>query len=121
MGKKTVIGLLGLGIVGSGTVKVLNKFDNIIIKNIAVRDITKNRNIEGLDNSVLTTNAESVVNDPDIEIIVEVMGGLYPAFDLIKKAIQNHKHIVTANKDLIAKYGEDLFNLAKENKCCYYV
>jgi len=115
MGKKKVIGLLGLGTVGSGTVKVLNKYDNIFVKNIAVRDISKKRNIEGLDNSILTTDAEMIVNDPDIEIIVEVMGGLHPAFELIKKAIQNGKHIVTANKDLIAKHGEDLFSLAKEN------
>lgn len=115
MSKKTVIGMLGLGTVGSGTVKVLNNFDNIFIKSIAVRDISKRRDIDGLDDSILTTNAESIINDPEISVIVEVMGGLYPAFDLIKKAIQNHKHIVTANKDLIAKHGEDLFELAKEN------
>jgi len=115
MSKKTVIGLLGLGTVGSGTVKVLSKFDNIVIKNIAVRDISKKRNIEGLDDNILTTNAEQLVNDPEINIIVEVMGGLNPAFDLIKKAILNHKHIVTANKDLIARHGETLFNLASEN------
>lgn len=115
MSKKAIIGLLGLGTVGSGTVKVLGKADNIFIKSIAVRDISKKRNIENLDISILTETPETIINDPEIDIVVEVMGGLHPALELIKRAIQNKKHIVTANKDLIAKHGDELFDLAKEN------
>ena len=113
MGKKVLIGLLGLGTVGSGVVKVLNKFDYVEIKKIAVKNLSKQRNIEGLNTSILTDNPETIVNDPEIDIVVEVIGGINLAFNLIKTAIQNKKHIVTANKELIAKHGEELFELAK--------
>ena len=111
---KINIGLIGLGTVGSGVVKTLSKFENIHISKIAVRDISKKRNIEGLDESVLTDNSYEVVNDSSIQIVVEVMGGINPALDLIKTAINNGKHIVTANKELLAKHGDELYALANE-------
>lgn len=114
MNKKISLGLLGLGTVGTGVAKVLSKFDNIEIKKIAVKNINKPRNIEGLSNSILTDNPYEVVNDPDIQILVEVVGGVEPAFDLIKTAMKNGKHIVSANKELIAKHGEELFELSKQ-------
>lgn len=112
---KINIGLIGLGTVGSGVVKTLSGFENIRISKIAVRDITKKRNIDGLDESLLTNNPYEIVNDKNIKIVVEVIGGVNPAFDLIKTAIKNGKHIVTANKELLAKHGDELYALANEN------
>ena len=102
MDKKIKIGLIGLGTVGSGVFKTLTSFDNIEVKAIAVRNINKKRDIEGLDNSIITDDAYKIVNDPEIDIVAELVGGLEPAFDLIATAIRNGKHIVTANKELLA-------------------
>lgn len=119
--KKIKIGLIGLGTVGSGVFKTLQNFDNIEIVKIAVRNKNKKRNIENLDDSVITDNPYEVVNNPEIQIVAELIGGINPAFDLIKTAIQNGKHIVTANKELLAKCGEELFNFAEEhNKVVLY-
>jgi len=113
--KKIKIGLIGLGTVGSGVFKTLKNFDNVEIVKIAVKNINKPRNIEGLDNSILTDNPYEIVDNPDIDIVVELIGGIEPAYDLIKKAIENGKHIVTANKELLAKKGKELFSFAEEN------
>ncbi len=108
------IGIIGFGTVGTGVYKVLQQFNNINIKKIAVKNISKKRNIENFDSSILTDNAYEIVNNPDIDIVIEVAGGINPAFDLLKTAINNGKHIVTANKELLAKKGSELFQLAKE-------
>ena len=119
--KKIKIGLIGLGTVGSGVYKTLKNFDNIEVVKIAVRNINKPRNIKGLDNSIVTDDPYAVVNDPEIDIVAELIGGIEPAFDLIKTAIKNGKHIVTANKELLAKCGEELFNFAeKYNRVVLY-
>ncbi len=119
--KKIKIGLIGLGTVGSGVFKTLKNFDNVEVVKIAVRNKNKKRNIEGLDESIITDNAYEVVNDPQIDIVAELVGGVQPAYDLIKTAITNGKHIVTANKELLAKHGEELFNFAEEhNKVVLY-
>lgn len=115
MEKKIKIGLIGLGTVGSGVFKTLKSFDNVEVKSIAVRNINKKRNIEGLDNSIITDDAYKIVNDAEIDIVAELVGGLEPAFDLIVTALKNGKHIVTANKELLAKRGEELFKIAEEN------
>jgi len=115
MTKTVKVGMLGLGTVGGGVFKVLRNFDNIEIKKIAVNNINKDRNIEGLNKDILTANPDEIVNDKEISILIEVIGGIEPAYSLIKQAIANKKHIITANKELIAKYGKELFNLAKEN------
>lgn len=121
MKNKIKIGLIGLGTVGSGVYKTLQNFDNIEIVKIAVHNKKKKRNIENLDESIITDNAYEVVNDPQIQIVAELIGGVEPAFDLIKTAIKNGKHIVTANKELLAKHGEELFNFAHEhNKVILY-
>ena len=114
MDKKIKIGLIGLGTVGSGVFKTLKNFDNIVIAKIAVKNLNKKRDIEGLDNSILTDDAYKIVNDPEIDIVAELIGGIEPAFDLISTAMKNGKHIVTANKELLAKRGEDIFKLAEE-------
>lgn len=119
--KKIKIGLIGLGTVGSGVFKTLKPYENIEVAKIAVKNINKPRNIENLDNSILTTDCYEVVNDPEIDIVCELIGGVEPAFSLIKKAIENGKHIVTANKELLAKHGEELFSFAEEhNKVILY-
>ena len=112
---KVKIGLIGLGTVGTGVVKVLKNFDNIEIAKIAVKNLNKKRDIENLDESLLTDNPFEIVNNPEVDIVVEVIGGIEPAYDLLKTAILNGKHIVTANKELLAKKGQELFNLANEN------
>ena len=118
---KIKIGLIGLGTVASGVYKTLQSFDNIEIVKIAVRDINKDRNIEGLDKSILTLDANEIVNDESIQIVVELIGGVEPAMTLIKTAINNGKHVVTANKELLAKHGEELFKFAEEhNKVVLY-
>lgn len=121
MENKIKIGLIGLGTVGSGVFKTLQHFDNIEIVKIAVRNKNKKRNIETLDESIITDDPYEVVNHPDIQIVAELVGGIEPAFDLITTAIKNGKHIVTANKELLAKHGEELFNIAeKYNKVVLY-
>ena len=121
MEKKIKIGLIRLGTVGSGVFKTLQSFDNVDVKSIAVRNINKKRNIKGLDESIVTDDAYKIVNDPEIDIVAELVGGLEPAFDLIATAIKNGKHIVTANKELLAKRGEELFKIAEEyNKVILY-
>lgn len=121
MDKKIKIGLIGLGTVGSGVFKTLQNFEDVEIVKIAVRNKTKKRNIENLDESIITDDPYEVVNDPEIQIVAELVGGIEPAFDLIKTAIKNGKHIVTANKELLAKHGEELFNFAEsKNKVVLY-
>lgn len=112
--KKLRVGIIGFGTVGTGVYKVLQNFKNIEIKKISVKNINKKRNIENFDETLLTDNSFDIVNNPDIDVVIEVAGGVNPAFDLLKTAINNGKHIVTANKELLAKKGSELFNLAKE-------
>lgn len=114
------IGLLGLGTVGAGTAQILLNpagrhplLQEIEIKSVGVRSLSKPRPVE-LAQDVITTDLESIVNDPDIQIIVELLGGLEPARSLILKAINQGKHIVTANKAVIAKYGEEIYTAANQ-------
>ncbi len=109
------IGLLGLGTVGGGVYKVLRYNTNVNIKKIAVKDKSLVQYIEGLDENLLTEDAKIVVVDPDIDIIIEVIGGVTAAYEFVKMALENGKHVVTANKELIAKKGEELFEIARQN------
>ena len=119
--KKIKIGLIGLGTVGTGVYKTLEPYEDIEITKIGVKNINKPRNIENLNKSILTEDSYEVAADPEIDIVCELIGGVQPAFDLIKTAIKNGKHIVTANKELLAKHGEELFNYAeKYNKVVLY-
>ncbi len=114
------IGILGLGIVGSGTVDLLERNRAEIerkigipyhIKRIAVRDLDKKRSVT-VDRALLTTNAYDVLEDPDIDIVCELIGGVEPAKDFVLRALQNGKHVVTANKEMIAKEGHALMEQA---------
>lgn len=114
------VGIIGFGIVGSGTAKVLLENKDILrerlgfelnLKRIADLDIKRDRGIK-IPEGVLTTDANVIFNDPDIHIVVELIGGIRPAKDFILKAIQNGKHVVTANKALLATEGSDIFDAA---------
>lgn len=112
---KIKIGLIGLGTVGGGVFKVLKDFPDVEITKIAVKNIDKPRNIEGLNRAILTTDPYEIVNNPESTVVAELIGGVHPAYELIKKAIENGKHVVTANKELLAKHGEELFNYAEQH------
>ncbi len=113
--KTLKVGIIGFGTVGCGVYNVLKSFKDIEIKKIAVKNINKKRNIENFDETLLTDNAYEIVNNPEIDVVIEVAGGVNPTFDILKTAVENKKHIVTANKELLAKKGSELFSLAKEN------
>ena len=111
MENKLKIGIIGLGTVGCGVVKVLNQFDDIEIIGAAVKNKSKKRDVEV---NYITDNVYDLIDNPEINLIVEVAGGC-SLLEPLKKAIQNHKHIVTANKELLARHGAELFDLAREN------
>lgn len=111
---KTILGIFGLGTVGSGVVTLLGGNPQFEIRAIAVRDRNKPRDID-LSQFEITTDPFKLADDPKIEILVEVAGGVSPAYEVIKRAIANGKHIVTANKELIAKHGPELFDLANRH------
>lgn len=113
---KIRIGIIGLGTVGSGVFKSLSQFEEVEVAKIAVRNINKPRTVN-VPTELLTNNPYDIVNDPNIDVVVELMGGVEPAWNYIKTALENGKHIVTANKELLAKKGEELFNLSEQHNC----
>jgi homoserine dehydrogenase len=119
------IGILGLGTVGTGTAQILldpigrhHLLQSIEIHKVGVRSVGKPRAVS-LPAEIVTTDLDSIVTNPEIEIIVEVLGGLEPARSLILTAIAHGKHVVTANKAVIAKFGDEIFTAA--NKAGVYV
>jgi homoserine dehydrogenase len=128
MRKKVKIALLGLGNVGRGVWKILetNKEEvsersgyDIEVAKILVRDVAKNRGFE-VPEELLTSDPEDVFNDDSIRIIVEVMGGVDPAYDYMMRAIKSKKHVVTANKFAIATVGDELIAEARKNGVMLY-
>ena len=113
-----VVGMLGLGTVGVGVVKLLSNHPTIQLKKVAVRDLAKAREIS--PDCELTDNPEAVVNDPEIEVLIEGMGGEQPALKLITDAINSGKHVVTANKEVLAKNGPELFRKAREKEVAIF-
>jgi homoserine dehydrogenase len=116
------VGLLGLGTVGGGTANVLLRNAEeitrragrgIIVTHASARDINKPR-ICNTDNIILTENPNDIVTNPDIDIVVELIGGDTLSKELVLKAIANKKHVVTANKALIAKYGNEISSAAQK-------
>ena len=119
--KPIQVGLLGLGTVGSGTIEVLRRNReeisrragrDIVIRAASARDLTKQRSVS-LEGIEIVANAELIVSRPDIDIVVELIGGDTVARDLVLKAIENGKHVVTANKALLATHGTELFAAAQ--------
>ena len=121
--KRTVkVALLGLGTVGSGVYKLVERQQNemvnkvgadLRIERILVHNIGKKR--DGVDASLLTDRWEDIIDDKEIEIVIEVMGGIEPARTMILEALNSGKNVVTANKDLVAEYGKELLDAAENN------
>lgn len=122
--RKTVkVGLLGLGTVGGGVYKLLRRQKdemmsktgaNIEVAKILVHNMDKPR--EGVDRALLTDRWEDIIGDEEIEIVIEVMGGIEPARSMILEALRAGKNVVTANKDLVAQYGGELLDAAEESR-----
>src|SRR5687768_14265892 len=118
--KPVNVGLLGIGTVGGGTYAVLSRNQGeiirragrgIVIKVIADKEVEKARRIAG-DNAAVVADAYEVVRNPDVDIVVELIGGVTAARELTLAAIANGKHVVTANKALLAQHGTEIFSAA---------
>lgn len=119
--KKIKIALLGVGTVGTGVYKILSRQKDEMINKIGaqieivkilVRDVKKER--PGIPKELLTDSFQEIMDDPNIQIVIEVMGGLEPARTYILEAFRHGKHVVSANKDLIAEDGKELFETAQK-------
>ena len=113
--RKCKIGIIGFGTVGKGIYRILNSkssvhpiLKEIEIVGIAVKNINKKRDIE-LENNLLINNPFELIDDPNIDVIVEVMGGIDIAKDIILKSLKAGKSVVTANKAVIARYGREIY------------
>lgn len=124
MRKKSIgIGLAGLGVIGGGTVKVLlgkpealakSTGSQLILKRVVEIDTTKHGAL-GIPRNLFTTKFSDLINDPDIDIVVELIGGEHPALEYIREALTHGKHVVTANKEVMSKHWNELLSLAQEN------
>ncbi|UIO44266.1 homoserine dehydrogenase [Brevibacillus brevis] len=119
------LGLMGFGTVGTGVVRIIQAHQedlqkqtglSIEISRILVQDAEKSRNISFMEGT-LTTDPASLLDDPEIEVIVEVIGGIHPAKEYILGALERGKHVVTANKDLMALHGAEILEKAQEKGC----
>lgn len=124
MVKQIKAALLGAGTVGTGVYKLIQRRAGVMektigakleLKKILVHNLGKKR--EGIDESLLTDNWQEIINDEEIQIVIEVMGGIEPAKTMILEALHAGKHVVSANKDLIAVNGGELLDAAEENHC----
>ena len=120
--KKINVGLIGFGTIGVGVAKILAENHEVIQKRlgaavclakIADLDITTDRGI-AVNDGVLTTSVDDIIENPEIDIVIELIGGYEPARTFILKALKNNKHVVTANKALLAKHGDELFETVDE-------
>jgi homoserine dehydrogenase len=122
--KETInLGLIGFGTIGSGVVATLNQnlhlIENKVQKNIKLKrivdlDITSDRGVE-VDSKILSTNVDDILEDQEIDIVIELIGGYQPALNFILKAMENGKHVVTANKALLAKHWQKIISCAQKN------
>ena len=120
------VGLAGFGTVGSGVVKLLTENTaelearsgcSIRLKTVAVRDAHKVRDVALPEGCEITTDVLSLATDPEIDVVIELMGGIEPPQTLIRTALSHGKHVISANKALLAQAGAELFQLAAEKQC----
>ena len=116
------IGVAGFGTVGGGVLSILQRHQReiearlgarIVVRKVVLRDPSKERSV-AIERSIVTTRMEDLLDDPSIEVVVELIGGVEEPFQLVKAALGRGKHVVTANKALLAARGEELFRLAAE-------
>ncbi|MFT3916026.1 MAG: homoserine dehydrogenase [Anaeromyxobacteraceae bacterium] len=121
LAREVGIGIAGFGTVGGGVLSILRRHAGdiearlgarIVVRKVAVRDVEKERAVD-LPRELLTTRPEDLVEDPSVEVLVELIGGVDRAFALVKAALERGKHVVTANKALLAARGDALFRLAR--------
>lgn len=117
------LGILGMGTVATGLINIIEFNDSklvgtlnkkITVNKVLVNNLDKKRSVS-LPQDVYTTDAYEVINDKDVNIVVELIGGINPAYEYIKAALNNKKHVVTANKALVATHGEELEAIALHN------
>ncbi len=130
--KVVKIGIIGLGTVGKGVIKILNNIEDIIklktggkieVKKIVTRNISKPWQSFfpfKFDSSIISNNIDDILLDDEIDIVVELIGGYNPAKDYIIKALEGKKHVVTANKAALAKYWNEINNASRVNNCLIY-
>ncbi len=109
---RVVLGMLGLGTVGQGVVRLLAQQKHLVLKKVAVKDRERQRQVT--PPCPVVSDPMELIDDPEIEVLVEVVGGEKPALDYLLAAIDKRKHIVTANKEVLAKHGPELFAKARD-------
>ncbi len=123
MNKIVNIGLIGFGTIGSGVVETLNKNLDLLekkvnkkvkLKKVVDLDISTDRGVN-ISPEILSTDINDILEDPEIEIVIELIGGYQPALEFILRAMENGKHVVTANKALLAKHWDEILSSAKKN------
>ena len=129
MGNKINIGLIGFGSIGSGVANALMDRRDLLLKRTGMdfnlslvcdKDLLSKRDVN-IPKCMLTKDADKVINDPDIHIVVELIGGIHPAKEIVMKALSKGKHVVTANKLLLASEGMEIFQKAKDlNREIYF-
>lgn len=116
------IGLMGLGVIGGGVARVLKEKPDslareagsqLVLKKILEKDLAKHGSM-GIERHTFTTRFEELVSHPDIDVVVELIGGEYPAFEYIREALTRGKHVVTANKEVMSKHWKELLSVAQE-------
>lgn len=120
--KSIGIGLMGLGVVGGGVAKTLLEKNRAIaeeigcpltLRKVLVRDLSKPRSVS-LDSQLFTLDPQQILADPEIDTVIEVMGGEHPAWEYVRQALLSGKHVVTANKEVMAKHGSELLEIAHQ-------
>src|SRR4030042_579446 len=122
--KSIGIGLMGLGVIGSGVVKVLmgksetltrEAGSKLVLKKVLEKDVAKHGSL-GIERGIFTTQFNDLVGNPEIDIVVELIGGEQAAFEYIRQALTSGKHVVTANKEVMSKHWGELLAVARDNQ-----
>ena len=122
--KSIGIGLMGLGVIGSGVAKVLldksvtlarEAGSKLVLKKVLEKDVAKHGSF-GIERNLFTTQFDEFIADPEVDIVVELIGGEQPAFEFITKVLTHGKHVVTANKEVMSKHWNELLTIARDHK-----